>query len=570
MLERQADRLLVRAGRQGLSSFIVLMLATIVSTGALLLFPLVLAEAVDTVLEGQGPGQALARLGAVLATAVIAEALTHVADSYCTGAATAWLRHGLLQHVLALGVSRQRRFAAGDLISRLVGNAPEAAGAAPLMIYSGVSMIGSIGGVIALGLIDWRLAVTFLLGTPIGLVLIRMFVRHASELITRYQEIQGGIAARLMDALSGVRTIRAAGTVLQEIERVLAPVLELAESGYAMWRTWGQVTWQLSLLASLMQIATLGVAGYGVVAGRISPGHMLAAVGYVTLGLGFFEQSTILMRLARSRAGARRAAEVLAERQMVYGADQLPAGSGELVFSEVTIRVGNTLLLDRLHLTVPAGTAVAIVGASGAGKSTIAALAGRLIDPDEGQVLLDGVPLTAVEPGVLRREISYAFDRPALLGGTVADAIGYGSAPKSRAKVEHAARTAQVDEFITRLPAGYETPLRETPLSGGEAQRLGLARAVAHGGRLLVLDDATSSLDTVTEMQVTVALAEALSGRTRLVIAHRTATAARANQVAWLDAGRIRALAPHHVLWDDPDYRAVFRSESKTGRSSHA
>jgi ATP-binding cassette subfamily B protein len=224
----------------------------------------------------------------------------------------------------------------------------------------------------------------------------------------------------------------------------------------------------------------------------------------------------------------------------------------------VTVRAGGATLLDRLDLEVPAGACVALVGRSGAGKTTLAWLVGRLGDPDEGEVLLDGVPVAALAPPELRRAVVYAFERPALLGGTVAGAIAYGRPDAAAAEVERAAAAAQADGFVRRLPDGYDTPLRAAPLSGGEAQRLGLARAVAQDGRVLVLDDATSSLDTATEMRLGEALADLLGGRTRLVVAHRTATAARADLVAWLDGGRVRDLAPHADLWRDPEYRAVF------------
>jgi ATP-binding cassette subfamily B protein len=162
----------------------------------------------------------------------------------------------------------------------------------------------------------------------------------------------------------------------------------------------------------------------------------------------------------------------------------------------------------------------------------------------------------------LRREVSYAFDRPVLLGGTVREALTYGRPETSDEEVWRAARAAQAVGFIRRLPRALDTALADTPLSGGELQRLGLARAVAHGGRLLVLDDATSSLDTVTEAEVTRALTEVLAGRTRLIVAHRAGTAARADLVAWLDAGRIRAVAPHHALWErEAAYRSVFAAD---------
>jgi ATP-binding cassette subfamily B protein len=212
--------------------------------------------------------------------------------------------------------------------------------------------------------------------------------------------------------------------------------------------------------------------------------------------------------------------------------------------------------LNGLDLTVPGGTAVAVTGRSGA--SELAALAGRLADPDGGEILLDGTPLPRLTRTALRGEIGYAFARPALFGRTVADALAFGPARPPDARLRDAARDARADDFIGRLPHGYATPLADAPMSGGELQRMGLARAFAHAGRVLVLDDATSSLDTVTELQITDALLNRLADRTRLIVTHRASTAARADLVAWLEDGRVRALAPHAELWDDPDYRALF------------
>jgi ATP-binding cassette subfamily B protein len=167
----------------------------------------------------------------------------------------------------------------------------------------------------------------------------------------------------------------------------------------------------------------------------------------------------------------------------------------------------------------------------------------------------------SVTPAALRREVAYAFHCPHLLGHTVRDAICYGSGAGERdlGSAEAAAVVAGALTFIRRLPHGFDTPLADSPFSGGDRQRLGIARAVAQGGRILVLDDAMSCLDTVTEAEVTDALTVRLAGRTRLLVAHRAATAARADVVAWLDGGRIRAVAPHRTLMlTEPDYPAVF------------
>ncbi|WP_146057527.1 ATP-binding cassette domain-containing protein, partial [Streptomyces sp. SM12] len=218
-------------------------------------------------------------------------------------------------------------------------------------------------------------------------------------------------------------------------------------------------------------------------------------------------------------------------------------------------------VLRDVRLTVPAGSSLAVVGRSGAGKSTLAAVAGRLLDPDAGDVRLDGVRLADVDPVVLRSEIGYAFGRPALFGPTVADAIAFGTRRPDPGEVRDAAHAAAADPFVRLLPHGYDTPLEDAPMSGGERQRLGLARAFAHPGRLLILDDATSGLDTATERRVQRALDRHSARRTRLIVAHRVATAARADRVAWLEDGAVRAVGPHTRLWRDPEYRAVFHGD---------
>jgi ATP-binding cassette subfamily B protein len=225
---------------------------------------------------------------------------------------------------------------------------------------------------------------------------------------------------------------------------------------------------------------------------------------------------------------------------------------------DVTVRHGDRTVLDGVSFTVPAGTRVAVVGASGTGKSLLVALAGRLAEPTSGRIELDGVDVRAHDLAALRRAVAYAFESPRLFGPSLRTAIVAGSAQPDGA-AEVAAGLARADGFIRRFPRGYDTPVGEAPMSGGERQRVGLARALARPARLLVLDDATSSLDTATEAEVGLAIAAAWSDRTALVVAHRARTAAAAHLVAWLDGSRLRALAPHAELWDNADYRAVFR-----------
>jgi ATP-binding cassette subfamily B protein len=555
---RAADRLLKQAARRKPRWAPVLALAVLAGTAASLALPATLAGAVDGVLTGRGE-RACVPCFAALAVLVCSEALTQLADPHATADATALVRGDLLRHITEAGCPPDE-YPPGDLVARLTGSAAEAGAAVPSVAYCGAQIALSLGAVAALAVLYPPLALTFLLAAPLSFAVIRRYLRRTTRLVAGYQEGQAAVAARLLGALSGIRTITAAGTVDREIERVLRPVPDLSRRGRELWDSQQRIAWYASLLAPVTQISVLVVAGYAVATGALSPGGLLAALGYSTVGLSYLGTAQSLLALARARAGAARVAAVLARPARIPGTLALPPGGGALELRAIRLTRRGATILDRLDLTVPAGRCVALVGRSGSGKSLLAALAGRLSDPDEGAVLLDGARVDQVRTEDLRAAVVYAFADPALPGESIQDAIALAPWPIPARRVREAARAAHADAFIRRLPDGYLTPLADAPLSGGERQRLGLARAVAHGGRLIILDDATSSLDTVTEAFVARAFDRALRGRTRLVITHRAAVAARADHVAWLDQGRIRAMAPHAELWQDPDYRAVFQS----------
>jgi ATP-binding cassette subfamily B protein len=202
------------------------------------------------------------------------------------------------------------------------------------------SIVTSIGGVIALALINWRLAVTFLLGLPACVLVIRVFVRQAFGSLARDQQIQGQIAARLLDALAGMRTIRAAGTVNQEVRRILRPLPALLANGRALLRTYGDVTAWALLLVPLVEMGVLAVAGLGLNAGWVLPGQLLATVGYTALAFRFFDRAAIFMAFAQVHTAAQRVAEVLDEPPMPAGTQRLLPGDGELQLHVVSVRAG--------------------------------------------------------------------------------------------------------------------------------------------------------------------------------------------------------------------------------------
>jgi ATP-binding cassette subfamily B protein len=560
---RGADRLLVSVGRQGGRWVGVLAAAALLTAVAELALPAVVGSALDAVLDGRSAGIWVVICGVLIVVILTCDALDELAAGTAIARSTAHLRHGLLAHLLAIGSRPTRRLPAGEITARLVGNTAEAARVAPDVVRSIAGLVPALGAIVALALIDPWLCATFVAGMPLFMLALHAFARDASQIATRYLAVQGMIAGRLVDALQGARTIAAAATAERETQRVLGPLPELHRQGLAMWRAQMRIVAQDAVLVSLLEIAVLAVAGTLLARGRISPGELIAASQYVLLASGVGGTVTGMTRFVRSRGAATRVAEILEEPPVRFGTAAAPPGLGRLEFRGVTARAGDRTVLAGVDLLVPGGALVAVVGRSGSGKSLLARLAGRLVDPDEGEVLLDGVALSELSRRELRREIGYGFERPVLMGATLADAIASGIDVPTRAAVVAAAGAACADDFIRRMPAGYDTRIADAPMSGGEVQRVGLARTFAHARRVVVLDDVAASLDTITEHHITAVLTGALADRTRIIIAHRASTAARADAVIWLEDATIRAYAAHEQLWRDADYRALFEARDE-------
>ncbi|MFI7400728.1 ABC transporter ATP-binding protein [Streptomyces sp. NPDC049541] len=562
---READRLLLAAARRGGAWVGAIVLTSLLLTGVTLALPAVMGRTLDAVLTSRGTAQWMALSGALIFVLVAFDAVDDLVSGVAEARSTAWLRHTLLGHVLDAGTRATRRFTEGDLVGRMVGNTARTGNFASGVTWVLVGLVPPLGAIVALALIDFWLCLTFLVGMPLVVVLARSFLRDVSGANEGYFRIQGTIAARLSDALGGIRTIAAARTVDREARRVLQPLPELHRHGLGMWRAVARVSARGDLVVPLLVVAVLAVAGLELSQGRISPGEVLAASEYAAMAVGIGSVLSSVNQLAQARTTAGRIAEVLALPPVAHGHESLPEGPGRLEFRQVTmLGTGGPLLRD-LSLVVPGGALVAVVGRSGAGKSLLAALAGRLVDPDRGEVLLDGVPLRRLRRDELRRAVAYGFERPVLLGETFADAIGFGARAPCDEELVARARAARADAFIRHMPAGYASRVAETPVSGGEAQRIGLARAFLQARRVLVLDDVVASLDTVTEHHISQVLTGALADRTRLVVTHRASTAARADLVVWLADGAVRALGTHHALWADPDYRSTFQPLSIAG-----
>jgi ATP-binding cassette subfamily B protein len=328
----------------------------------------------------------------------------------------------------------------------------------------------------------------------------------------------------------------------------------------------------IGFLPQLGLAAILLVGGNDVIHHTLNIGDFSAFYIYLLMLLSPMRTLGISLTMAqRATASGARIFQLLDRAPTLISppdAPPLPPGHGHVRFEGVTMRYapGGAPALRDINLDVPAGRTVALVGATGSGKTTLAALIARLYDPTEGRVLIDGADLREVDVAAVRRAVAITGDDPFLFSTSVHDNIAYSRADASRAEVEEAARRAQADEFIRALPMGYDTRIGERGLSvsGGQRQRLAIARALLADPRILVLDDATSSVDASTEREIKLALAEVMAGRTTFIIAHRASTIALADEVVVLEHGEIAAHGSHDELLEVSE---LYRETVEKGRT---
>jgi len=388
-----------------------------------------------------------------------------------------------------------------------------------------------------------------------------VYATHRYSLKARpaLQEVQQRIAELTADAqenIAGVRVVKAFARESHQRARFERSVQRVFDQALVDARLQARYNPLIGFLPQLGLAAVLLVGGYAVIHHHLRLGDFTAFYLYLLMLLSPMQTLGISLTMAqRATASGARIFQILdrAPRlQTQPGAPPLPRGDGEIRFEHVSLRYEGARIdaLRNIDLLIPAGRTVALVGATGSGKTTLAALVPRLYDVSAGRVLIDGADVREVELGSLRRAVAITGDDPFLFSTTVHENIAYARPEATRAEVQAAARRAQADEFIRRLPQGYDTRIGERGLtvSGGQRQRLAIARAILADPRILILDDATSSVDASTEREIKLALAEVMAGRTTLVIAHRLSTIALADEVVVLEHGEIAAHGTHAQL----------------------
>lgn len=544
-----------------------------------LVTPLVLAAAIDQIASGT-LSWGLQAYVAVAAAVLLADGFGRIANVKWHGRLNFRLATDTLAKGLTLGLPGRARFERGDLIYRSVGDVGGAARLPQSFVTVSTGLLLAVGSVVALAFLHPSFVVAWFLCLAVATLVTKRVFRDLGKRQAALSGHSGRMVSLFLDALRGARTIQASNTVEREVERVCRPLRDVADGARDMEVSGGKGMAVMLLSGHGVVIATTCVGAVLLTRDAISLGMLLAALAYsrqaFSAAAGVVDNGWFHIAIGRSHAS--RVVEVLGSEEATPAPSRpapLPgAGPASVNWNGVGVRSADNeeadkeakpqegesegALLRDVHLAVPAERTLALVGASGVGKTTLVSLVGRLLDPDAGEVSVADTPVRAVPRRALAGRVAYAFEKPNLIG-TVAESITLGRSASAEA-VRLAAARAAADEFIERLPQGYETPVADINLSGGERQRLGLARAflALEQTGVLVLDDATSHLDMATEARISAVLLEQAQARTTLIVAHRASMAARADAVAWLRDGAIEAVGTHAELLAKPAYRKLF------------
>jgi ATP-binding cassette subfamily B protein len=587
---------------------IAMLATTVVPVAMELVVPAMLQVIIDQGIRESDFGVILHGVMAMLITAAIGAAATVAQGFYRARLSQGIaydLRDGLFRHIQSFAFADIDRIRTGELITRLSSDVDVvrnflSAGLA--LILRAVLMI--VGSVIMLMITDLRLSVIMFVMLAIAGIMIRSIMTIVTPLFRIVQEKLSAINTLVQENLAGVKVVKAFVRERFEIDRFGIKNIDYMEQNITVGRLLALVLPLLGIVTNLGLIAAAWWGGMDVIAGRLTVGQLVAYNNYLLIGMApLLLLSNMLMMVSRAEASSARVFEILDTEPSLKIAPTpyVPASvQGRVVFDKVSFRYVNgengdepplpstfytngagpaaalapstngrengaaQLVLDNVSFTVEKGQRVALLGATGSGKSTMVNLIGRFYDATSGAVRVDGVDVREWEPHALRSHIGMILQETMLFSGTIGENIAYGRPDASLQEVMAAATAAQAHDFIMAMADGYESKVEErgANLSGGQKQRIAIARALLVAPAILILDDSTSSVDMDTEFKIQEALETLARRSTTFVVAQRISSVLNADQILILEAGRIVARGTHHeLLQSSPIYQDIYQSQ---------
>ena len=480
------------------------------------------------------------------------------------------LRRALYAHIQQLSFSFHDQAQTGDLLTRSMSDVEQLknfTGRGLLMIFNLMLLV--VGVAVALLWMNWKLALLSLVILPLLYWRAASFSRAMRPMFRAIQDQVAVVATLVQDNAAGARVVKAFGQEQREIERFDAANEQLYQRYFESTRLQSFNTPLLNFIANGATVVMLWVGGVLVIGGQLTIGELVAFYAYLLQIVGPVRQGGFLMSMAsRAAASAERVMEVLDTPIDVSSppdAVELEQIRGEVELQDVSCEYHpGRAVLEHMSFQARPGQTIALVGATGSGKTTVANLIPRFYDVTSGRVLIDGHDVRDVDLGSLRRQIGIVMQETTLFSGTIRENIAFGKSDATDEDIEWAARSARADEFIARLPRGLDTRVGErgVSLSGGQKQRVAIARALLMDPRILILDEFTSAVDAATEGLIRAALVELMRGRTTFVIAHRLSTVRAADVILVLQNGRLVDSGTHDELLDSSEvYRQIHASQ---------
>ncbi|MGQ9903396.1 MAG: ABC transporter ATP-binding protein [Anaerolineae bacterium] len=458
------------------------------------------------------------------------------------------IRTALYRKLLALQYSFYDNEQTGRLMSRITSDVESTRIFLAFILIDSINHVTTVIVMLAaLVRLNLLLALIAIIPTIVSGVTLYMLYQRWHRINRRIHEQNAVVSGVLQDSLAGIKVVKSFAQEQQEEDKYLNSVQALQKLHIEANDGWYTRYPFIGAIPRLMQLALIVVGGIQVVEGVISLGMLVASISFTGLMLAAVNAlGTQLTTLGQTATAAVRIFEMLDEPVKIRTPDtpvRLGEIKGDIRFENVNFKYATAKAntLKNINLHVPAGTSLAVVGATGAGKTTLAHLIGRFYDPTSGRVLVDNCDVRSVDLDELRRQIGIVAQDSLLFSATIAENIAFGRPDATREQIERAARLAQAHEFISRLPEGYDTSIGErgVGLSGGQRQRIAIARAILLDPRILILDDSMSAVDAETERLLQAAIGEVMRGRTTILIAHRLSTVQQADRIVVLREGEI-------------------------------